>query len=124
MGGGNNHWLYDLRFQDLLHFSSKGQFDEAGQATLNGLEQQEQTPVPSETQSALEQQSENHPLQIQPQHDESTVPTQSTMTADDMRRAKRIRVSKEDGGSCLLSPRERWACLPGPAGLFHCHIHF
>ncbi|KFW66086.1 PR domain zinc finger protein 10, partial [Pygoscelis adeliae] len=77
--------------QDLLHFSSKGQFDEAGQAALNGLEQQEQTPVPSETQLALEQQSENHPLQIQPQHDESTVPTQSTMTADDMRRAKRIR---------------------------------
>lgn len=93
MGGGNNHWLYDLRFQDLLHFSSKGQFDEAGQAALNGLEQQEQTPVPSETQPALEQQSENHPLQIQPQHDESAVPTQSTMTADDMRRAKRIRVS-------------------------------
>ncbi|XP_074018416.1 PR domain zinc finger protein 10 isoform X3 [Numenius arquata] len=77
--------------QDLLHFSSKGQFDEAGQAALNGLEQQEQTPVPSETQSALEQQAENHPLQIQPQHEESTVPTQSTMTADDMRRAKRIR---------------------------------
>ncbi|KAK2532751.1 hypothetical protein Q9233_005105 [Columba guinea] len=77
--------------QDLLHFSSKGQFDEAGQAALNGLEQQEQTPVPPETQPALEQQSENHPLQIQPQHDESAVPTQSTMTADDMRRAKRIR---------------------------------
>ncbi|XP_074704716.1 PR domain zinc finger protein 10 isoform X3 [Strix aluco] len=77
--------------QDLLHFSSKGQFDEAGQATLNGLEQQEQTPVPSETQSALEQQSDSHPLQLQPQHDESAVPTQSTMTADDMRRAKRIR---------------------------------
>ncbi|KAM4646408.1 PR domain zinc finger protein 10 isoform 7-T9 [Amazona ochrocephala] len=77
--------------QDLLHFSSKGQFDEAGQATLNGLEQQEQTPVPPEPQSALEQQSENHPLQIQVQHDESPVPTQSTMTADDMRRAKRIR---------------------------------
>lgn len=96
MGGGNNHWLYDLRFQDLLHFSSKGQFDEAGQATLNGLEQQEQTPVPPEPQSALEQQSENHPLQMQAQHDESPVPTQSTMTADDMRRAKRIRVSKED----------------------------
>ncbi|NXN30319.1 PRD10 protein, partial [Nycticryphes semicollaris] len=77
--------------QDLLHFSSKGQFDEAGQAALNGLEQQEQTPVPSETQPALEQQAENHPLQIQPQHEESSVPTQSTMTADDMRRAKRIR---------------------------------
>ncbi|XP_061870079.1 PR domain zinc finger protein 10 isoform X4 [Colius striatus] len=78
--------------QDLLHFSSKGQFDEARQAALNGLEQQEQTPVPSETQSALEQQqAENHPLQIPPQHDESAVPAQSTMTADDMRRAKRIR---------------------------------
>ncbi|XP_075298643.1 PR domain zinc finger protein 10 isoform X3 [Opisthocomus hoazin] len=77
--------------EKLDFFSSKGQFDEAGQATLNGLEQQEQTPVPSETQPALEQQSQNHPLQIQPQHEESTVPTQSTMTADDMRRAKRIR---------------------------------
>ncbi|NXS91460.1 PRD10 protein, partial [Jacana jacana] len=77
--------------QDLLHFSSKGQFEEAGQAALNGLEQQEQTPVPSETQAALEQQAENHPLQMQPQHEESAVPTQSTMTADDMRRAKRIR---------------------------------
>ncbi|XP_073177093.1 PR domain zinc finger protein 10 isoform X4 [Lepidochelys kempii] len=77
--------------QDLLDFSSKGQFDEAGQATLNGLEQQEQTPVPQETQSALGQQPEGHPLQLQQQHDESPVPTQSTMTADDMRRAKRIR---------------------------------
>ncbi|NXI35011.1 PRD10 protein, partial [Galbula dea] len=78
--------------QDLLHFSSKGQFDsEAGQATLNGLEQQEQTPVPAEMQVTLEQQSENHALQSQAQHEESAVPTQSTMTADDMRRAKRIR---------------------------------
>ncbi|XP_043356970.1 PR domain zinc finger protein 10 isoform X5 [Dermochelys coriacea] len=77
--------------QDLLNFSSKGQFDEAGQATLNGLEQQEQTPVPPDTQSALGQQPEGHPLQLQQQHDESPVPTQSTMTADDMRRAKRIR---------------------------------
>ncbi|XP_032658216.1 PR domain zinc finger protein 10 isoform X3 [Chelonoidis abingdonii] len=78
--------------QDLLNFSSKGNFDEAGQATLNGLEQQEQTPVPPETQSALDQQPEGHPMQLQQQqHDESPVPTQSTMTADDMRRAKRIR---------------------------------
>ncbi|XP_019364879.1 PREDICTED: PR domain zinc finger protein 10 isoform X2 [Gavialis gangeticus] len=77
--------------QDLLHFSSKGQFDEAGQTTLNGLEQQEQTPVPPETQSALDQQPEGHPLQLQQQHDDNVVPTQSTMTADDMRRAKRIR---------------------------------
>ncbi|XP_062364779.1 PR domain zinc finger protein 10 isoform X4 [Cinclus cinclus] len=76
--------------QDLLHFSSKGQFDEARQTPLNGLEQQEQTPVPPEPQAALEQQ-ENHVLNIQPQHEGSTVATQSTMTADDMRRAKRIR---------------------------------
>lgn len=124
VGGGSNHRLCDLRFQDLLHFSSKGQFDEAGQTTLNGLEQQEQTPVPSEAQSALEQQQqqqqpENHPLQIQAQQEESAVPTQSTMTADDMRRAKRIRVSREPGGPRLLSPSPlAWTCLPGPAGLF------
>lgn len=98
VGGGNNHWLYDLRFQDLLHFSSKGQFDEAGQAPLNGLEQQEQTPVPTEPQGALEQQ-ENHVLHVQPQHEGNTVSTQSSVTADDMRRAKRIRVSTENEGS-------------------------
>ncbi|KAM8795572.1 PR domain zinc finger protein 10 isoform 2-T2 [Eudromia elegans] len=77
--------------QDLLPFSSKGQFDEAGQTPLNGLEQQEETPAPSEAQPALDQHTENHPVPIQPQHEESVVPTQSTMTADDMRRAKRIR---------------------------------
>ncbi|XP_050839593.1 PR domain zinc finger protein 10 isoform X4 [Serinus canaria] len=76
--------------QDLLHFSSKGQFDEAGQAPLNGLEQQEQTPVRTEPQAALEQH-ENHVLHVQPQHEGNTVSTQSTVTADDMRRAKRIR---------------------------------
>ncbi|XP_060643604.2 PR domain zinc finger protein 10 isoform X1 [Anolis sagrei] len=74
--------------QDLLHFSSKGQFDEAGQATLNGLDQAEQTPVPPET--SLDQQPENHPLQLQP-HEQTVVATQSMITADDMRRAKRIR---------------------------------
>ncbi|XP_044295500.1 PR domain zinc finger protein 10 isoform X1 [Varanus komodoensis] len=76
--------------QDLLHFSSKGQFDETGQTTLNGLDQQEQTPVPPEAPSALEQQPESHPLQLQP-HEPTVVATQSLMTADDMRRAKRIR---------------------------------
>ncbi|NXC28158.1 PRD10 protein, partial [Campylorhamphus procurvoides] len=78
--------------QDLLPFSSKGQFDEAGQAALNGLEQQEHTPEAPEP-PALEQQ-ENHTLHVgtcPAQHEGSAVPTQSTMTADDMRRAKRIR---------------------------------
>uniref|UniRef100_A0A452HP68 PR domain zinc finger protein 10 n=1 Tax=Gopherus agassizii TaxID=38772 RepID=A0A452HP68_9SAUR len=83
--------------QDLLNFSSKGLFDEAGEATLNGLEQQEQTPVPSETQLALDQQPEGHPMQLQQQqYDESPVPMQSTMTADDMRRAKRIRLELQN----------------------------
>uniref|UniRef100_A0A8C6ZHZ0 PR domain zinc finger protein 10 n=1 Tax=Nothoprocta perdicaria TaxID=30464 RepID=A0A8C6ZHZ0_NOTPE len=77
--------------QDLLHFSSKGQFEEAGQPPLNGLEQQDETPGPPAAQPALDQHPENHPVPIQPQHEESAVPTQSTMTADDMRRAKRIR---------------------------------
>ncbi|KAJ6656070.1 hypothetical protein lerEdw1_004476 [Lerista edwardsae] len=76
--------------EKLDFFSSKGQFDEAGQATLNGLDQQEQTPVPPETPPSLEQQPESHPLQLQP-HEPTVVPTQSTMTADDMRQAKRIR---------------------------------
>lgn len=90
---------YGLPFQDLLHFSGKGQFEEAGQATLNGLDQQEQTPVPPEISPSLDPQPESHPLQLQP-HEQTVVPTQSTLTADDMRQAKRIRVS-EERGSCL-----------------------
>lgn len=82
--------------QDLLHFPTKEQFDEAEPATLNGLDQPEQTTIPipqlpQETQSSLEHEPETHTLHLQPQHEESVVPTQSTLTADDMRRAKRIR---------------------------------
>ncbi|XP_076968553.1 PR domain zinc finger protein 10 isoform X3 [Tamandua tetradactyla] len=85
--------------QDLLHFPSKEQFDEAEPAPLNGLDQPEQAalpipPLPQETQASLEHEPETHPLHLQPQHEESVVPTQSTLTADDMRRAKRIRVKK------------------------------
>lgn len=86
-----------MPFQDLLHFSPKEQFDEAEPATLNGLDQPEQTtlpiPLPQEPPSSLEQEPEVHTLHLQPQHEESVLPTQSTLTADDMRRAKRIRVS-------------------------------
>uniref|UniRef100_A0A452RXC8 PR domain zinc finger protein 10 n=1 Tax=Ursus americanus TaxID=9643 RepID=A0A452RXC8_URSAM len=82
--------------QDLLHFSTKEQFDEAEPATLNGLDQPEQTTLPipqlpQETQPSLEHEPETHSLHLQPQHEESVLPTQSTLTADDMRRAKRIR---------------------------------
>lgn len=87
-----------MQFQDLLHFSPKEQFEEAEPATLNGLDQPEQTTLPipqlpQETPSSLEQEPEAHSLHLQPQHEESVLPTQSTLTADDMRRAKRIRVS-------------------------------
>ncbi|XP_070255483.1 PR domain zinc finger protein 10 [Myotis yumanensis] len=82
--------------QDLLHFSPKEQFDEAEPATLNGLDQPEPPTLPipqlpQETPSSLEQEPEAHSLHLQPQHEESVLPTQSTLTADDMRRAKRIR---------------------------------
>uniref|UniRef100_A0A8C2VVL7 PR domain zinc finger protein 10 n=1 Tax=Chinchilla lanigera TaxID=34839 RepID=A0A8C2VVL7_CHILA len=82
--------------QDLLHFPTKEQFDEAEPAPLNGLDQQEQTTIPvpqlqQEAQASLEHEPETHTLHLQPQHEETVVPTQSTLTADDMRRAKRIR---------------------------------
>lgn len=105
LNGEDNLCLSDLGFQDLLHFSSKGQFEEAGQAPLNGLDQPEQTPVPPETPSALDPQPESHPLQLHP-HEPTVAPTQSTITENDMRRAKRIRVSKGHGsqlGLCAFS---------------------
>ncbi|XP_075420199.1 PR domain zinc finger protein 10 isoform X2 [Tenrec ecaudatus] len=82
--------------QDLLHFSSKDPFDEGEPATPNGLDQPEQhtlavPPLPQETQPSLEPEPETHTLHLQPQQEESVVPTQSSLTADDMRRAKRIR---------------------------------
>ncbi|XP_072585435.1 PR domain zinc finger protein 10 isoform X5 [Vulpes vulpes] len=85
--------------QDLLHFSAKEQFDEAEPATLNGLDQPEQTalPIPAlpqDAQPSLEHEPETHSLHLQPQHEESVLPPQSALTADDMRRAKRIRVKK------------------------------
>lgn len=87
-----------MSFQDLLHFSTKEQFDEAEPAALNGLDQPEQTPLPipqlpQEAASSLEHEPETHELHLQPQHEESVLPAPSTLTADDMRRAKRIRVS-------------------------------
>ncbi|XP_060227328.1 PR domain zinc finger protein 10 isoform X3 [Meriones unguiculatus] len=85
--------------QDMLHFPTKEQFDEGEPAALNGLDQPEQASIPipqlpQETPSSLEQEPETHTLHLQPQQEESLVPTQTTLTADDMRRAKRIRVKK------------------------------
>lgn len=80
-----------------MHFSTKEQFDEAEAATPNGLDQPEQPTLPlpqlpPEAPSSLEQEPDTHELHLQPQHEESVLPAQSTLTADDMRRAKRIRV--------------------------------
>ncbi|XP_052611757.1 PR domain zinc finger protein 10 isoform X3 [Peromyscus californicus insignis] len=85
--------------QDLLHFPTKEQFDEAEPAALNGLDQPEQASIPipqlpQETPTSLEQEPETHTLHLQPQQEETVVPAQTTLTADDMRRAKRIRVKK------------------------------
>ncbi|XP_006873147.1 PREDICTED: PR domain zinc finger protein 10 [Chrysochloris asiatica] len=87
--------------QDLLHFSSKEQFDEGEPATLNGLDQPEQTTIPipqlpQDAQSSLDHEPETHTLHLQPQHEDSVVPTQSSLTADDMRRAKRIRLELQN----------------------------
>ncbi|XP_053450941.1 PR domain zinc finger protein 10 isoform X1 [Nycticebus coucang] len=83
--------------QDLLHFPIKEQFDEAEPAALNGLDPPEQTGIPipqlpQETQSSLDPEPEPHPLHAPPpQPEESVAPAASALTADDMRRAKRIR---------------------------------
>uniref|UniRef100_G1SKB0 PR domain zinc finger protein 10 n=1 Tax=Oryctolagus cuniculus TaxID=9986 RepID=G1SKB0_RABIT len=87
--------------QDLLHFPTKEQFDETEPATPNGLDQPGQTPIPlpqppQETPTSLDHEPETHTLHLQPQHEESVAPTQSTLTADDMRRAKRIRLELQN----------------------------
>lgn len=89
-------------YQDLLHFTAKEQFEETEPASLNGLDQPEppSLPIPQlpqETPATLEHEPEVHSLHLQPQHEESMLPTPSTLTADDMRRAKRIRVSSQVG---------------------------
>ncbi|XP_031198879.1 PR domain zinc finger protein 10 isoform X10 [Mastomys coucha] len=93
--------LICLGTQDLLHFPTKEQFDEAEPAALNGLDQPEQASIPipqlpQETPSSLEQEPETHTLHLQPQQEESLMPTQTTLTADDMRRAKRIRLELQN----------------------------
>ncbi|KAM6159404.1 PR domain zinc finger protein 10 isoform 9-T9 [Rhynchocyon petersi] len=97
--GSENGDKCDDGTQDLLHFPSKEHFDESEHAALNGLDQPDQTTIPipqlaQDTQSSLEHEAGTPTLHLQPQHEESVVPTPSSLTADDMRRAKRIRVKK------------------------------
>ncbi|KAM4704152.1 PR domain zinc finger protein 10 [Rhinophrynus dorsalis] len=75
--------------QELLHFSSKGsQFEGSEHSGLNGLDQSELT-LSTASQGSVNQ-PENQLLQSV-SHEQSTMPTQSMLTAEDMRRAKRIR---------------------------------
>ncbi|XP_053308040.1 PR domain zinc finger protein 10 isoform X2 [Spea bombifrons] len=89
---GDNHEKCELGTQDLLHFPSKAsQYeDSGGHSELNGLDQSELS-LSAATQGTLDPQQENQLLQ--PVSHESSAPatTQSTLTAEEMRRAKRIR---------------------------------
>ncbi|KAM6159402.1 PR domain zinc finger protein 10 isoform 7-T7 [Rhynchocyon petersi] len=99
--GSENGDKCDDGTQDLLHFPSKEHFDESEHAALNGLDQPDQTTIPipqlaQDTQSSLEHEAGTPTLHLQPQHEESVVPTPSSLTADDMRRAKRIRLELQN----------------------------
>ncbi|XP_041425123.1 PR domain zinc finger protein 10 isoform X4 [Xenopus laevis] len=74
---------------ELLQFYSKGpHFEDSGLSTLNGLEQSELT-LGTSTQGTQNQQPDTH---ILPSNQISApVPTTSILTAEDMRRAKKIR---------------------------------
>ncbi|XP_041425124.1 PR domain zinc finger protein 10 isoform X5 [Xenopus laevis] len=78
-----------LGTQELLQFYSKGpHFEDSGLSTLNGLEQSELT-LGTSTQGTQNQQPDTH---ILPSNQISApVPTTSILTAEDMRRAKKIR---------------------------------
>uniref|UniRef100_A0A6I8R1A9 PR domain zinc finger protein 10 n=1 Tax=Xenopus tropicalis TaxID=8364 RepID=A0A6I8R1A9_XENTR len=87
-----NREKIDLGTQDLLQFHNKGpHFEDCGHSTLNGLEQSELT-LGTSTQGTPNQQ---QATQLLPPNEISTpVATTSILTAEDMRRAKRIRVKK------------------------------
>ncbi|KAM4652729.1 PR domain zinc finger protein 10 isoform 1-T2 [Discoglossus pictus] len=80
----------DLGTQDLLQFPSKSQYEDTRHSDLNGLDQTELS-LSSSTQGALEPQNESHILQPVQQEPSAPVATQSCLTTEDMRRAKRIR---------------------------------
>ncbi|MEE6511614.1 hypothetical protein FKM82_018261 [Ascaphus truei] len=76
--------------QELLHFPIKGQFDDYGHSAPNGLDQSELS-LGTALQGSLEQQPDSHLLQPVSHEQSTTITTQTSLTAEDMRRAKRIR---------------------------------
>ncbi|KAG8568100.1 hypothetical protein GDO81_013888 [Engystomops pustulosus] len=80
-----------LGSQDLLHFQNKRpQFEDSSTSMINGLDQSGLSLGPT-TQSTADPQTENQLLQTEPSVQPVAASSQMTLTADDMRRAKRIR---------------------------------
>ncbi|KAG9481499.1 hypothetical protein GDO78_010627 [Eleutherodactylus coqui] len=88
---GENREKCGLGSQDLLHFQNKRpQFEDSSQSTINVLDQTGLSLGPT-TQSTVDPQAENQLLQPAPTRQPIQTTSQSTLTAEDMRRAKRIR---------------------------------
>ncbi|XP_077105500.1 PR domain zinc finger protein 10 isoform X1 [Ranitomeya variabilis] len=83
---GENREKCGLGSQDLLHFQSKRpQYEDSSPSTINGLDQSGLSLGPA-TPSTVDPQTESHLLQPP-----LPASSQSSLTAEDMRRAKRIR---------------------------------
>ncbi|KAM3923285.1 PR domain zinc finger protein 10 [Leptodactylus fuscus] len=80
-----------LGSQDLLHFQNKRtQFEDSSPSIINGLDQSGLSLGPT-TQSTVDPQADNQLLQPDPTVQPIEAASPSTLTAEDMRRAKRIR---------------------------------
>ncbi|XP_069802581.1 PR domain zinc finger protein 10 isoform X1 [Dendropsophus ebraccatus] len=80
-----------LGSQDLLHFQNKRpQYEDSSPSTINGLDQSGLSLGPT-TQSTMDPQTESQLLQPAPTVQPIQATSQSSLTAEDMRRAKRIR---------------------------------
>ncbi|XP_040287936.1 PR domain zinc finger protein 10 isoform X1 [Bufo bufo] len=80
-----------LGSQDLLHFQNKQpQFEDSSPSTMNGLDLSGLSLVPA-TQSTVDPQAESQLLQPHSSVQSIETTLESTLTAEDMRRAKRIR---------------------------------
>ncbi|XP_063799714.1 PR domain zinc finger protein 10 isoform X2 [Pseudophryne corroboree] len=89
--GGNNRDKCGLGSQDLLQFQSKRPlFEESGHSAINGIDQSELS-LEAATEGTVDQQPESQLLQAIPPVQPPTTVSQSILTAEDMRRAKRIR---------------------------------
>ncbi|XP_056399703.1 PR domain zinc finger protein 10 isoform X2 [Hyla sarda] len=88
---GENREKCGLGSQELLHFHNKApKFEDSSSKTINGLDQSGLSLGPT-TQGTLDPQAESQLLQPAPTVQPIQATSQSSLTAEDMRRAKRIR---------------------------------